>query len=54
MFDKLLQFFVLRCFFVRKKMARYSTNLSSSTAAVTVAATARTKLTSAAAQQQQQ
>ena len=51
LFFKLLQFFVLRCF-VRKKMARFSANLSSSTAAV--AATARTKLTSAAAAQQQQ
>ena len=46
----MLQIFVLH-YFVRKKMARYSTNLSSSTAAVAV--TAWTKLTSAAAQQQQ-
>ena len=47
-FDKLVQFFVIRCF-VRKKMARYSTKLNSTAAA----ATARTKFTLAAAQQQQ-
>ena len=36
-FYKLLPFFVLRCYF-RKKMARYSTNLTSSTAAVATTA----------------
>ena len=49
--DILIDFYqvFVRCF-VRKKMARYSTNLGSSTTAV--AATARTKPTSAPAPQQ--
>ena len=54
-FDNLINivvmFFFHRCY-VRKKMACYSHNLSSITAAV-AAATTRTKLTSAAAQPQQ-